>query len=169
MEKKLEKAMNAQLTNEFYSAYLYLSMAAYFEFEGLTGFSHWMKMQHQEEFLHVRKFFDFINDRGSKIELDAIKKPQSTFTSIEDVFNKTLEHEVGVTKKINDLYALARELNDNSCCVFLQWFINEQVEEEKVTNDVLSRLKYAGNEPAGILMVDKELGARAAPSLTPEA
>jgi len=169
VDKQLEKAMNEKMTGEFYSAYLYLSMASYFEAESLEGFSHWMKTQAQEETLHAMKFFNFLNERGTKVVLGAINKPPANFLSIEDVFKKTLKHEQGVTAGINSLYKTASKLNDNSVCIFLQWFINEQVEEEKSPTDILGKLKYVGNQPAGILMLDKELGARPQPVLDPAA
>jgi len=169
MDKKLEKAINEQITKEFYSAYLYLSMAAYFEAESLAGFSHWMKMQVQEENIHAMKFFDFLNERGSKVVLEAIDKPPEKFSSIEDVFKKTLEHEKKVTASINKLYSMAQKVNDNSARVFLQWFINEQVEEEKNPADILGKLKYVSNQPAGILILDKELGLRPQPVMNPAA
>ncbi len=167
MDKKLEKVMNEQLTKEFYSAYLYLSMAAYFESENLAGFSHWMKMQVQEEILHAMKFFDFLNERSSSIVLEAIDKPLAKFSSVKDVFEKTLEHEKKVTASINDLYALAQEVNDQATCVFLQWFINEQVEEEKNPADILGKLRYVSDQPAGILILDKDLATRQQPVLEP--
>ena len=153
--------------NEFYSAYLYLSMAAYFETEGLGGFAHWMKIQVKEESFHGMKFFNFLNERGSSVVLESIEKPPAKFSSIEDIFKKTLAHEKKVTAAINDLYTLARKLNDNASCIFLQWFINEQVEEEKNATDILAKIKYAGGHPAGVLMLDKELSLRPQPVLDP--
>lgn len=169
MDKKLEKAMNEQLSKEFYSAYLYVSMAAYFESENLAGFSHWMKMQAQEELLHAMKFFDFLNERSSKVILEAIDKPPYKFLSIDDVFKANLKHEQGVTGRINNLYATAQKVNDNATAIFLQWFINEQIEEEKNPVDILTKLKYVKDQPAGILILDKELAARPQPVLDPTA
>lgn len=169
MDKRLEKVMNEQLTKELYSAYLYLSMAAYFESESLSGFSHWMKMQVQEEILHAMKLFDFLNERGAGVVLEAIDKPLAKFSSIKDIFEKTLKHEKKVTASINDLYSLAQKVNDQSACVFLQWFITEQVEEEKNPADILGKLKYVSDQPAGILILDKELATRLQPVLDPGA
>jgi len=160
MDKKLEKALNEQLNKEFYSAYLYLSMAAYFEAENLGGFSNWMKVQAKEEISHAMKFFDYLNERSSRVILEAIDKPSANFSSAQDVFKKTLEHEQKVTASINNLYAIADKAGDNAAKIFLQWFINEQVEEEKSAGDVLGKLKYISNQPAAILMLDKELGSR---------
>jgi len=169
MDKKLEKAMNEQIVKELYSSYLYLSMAAYFEAESLSGFSHWMRMQVQEEMIHAMKFFDFLNERGSRVTLGAIDKPPANFLSPEDVFKKTLKHEQLVTQSINNLYSIAQKANDNAACVFLQWFINEQVEEEKSPADILGKLKYAAKAPAGILMLDKDLSTRPQPVLAADA
>lgn len=169
MDKKLEKSMNEQIVKELYSAYLYLAMAAYFESENLGGFSHWMRMQVQEELLHTSKFFDFLNERGSRVVLDTIDKPTAKFSSVEDVFKKTLEHEKKVTVSINALYALADKANDNATKIFLQWFINEQVEEERNPADILGKLKYVSNQPAGILILDKDLATRPQPTLAPAA
>ena len=168
MDKKMEKAMNEQINKELYSSYLYLGMAAHFEAENLGGFAQWMKIQTAEEISHAMKFFNFINERGGTVVLGAIDKPSSQYASVEEVFAKTLEHEKFVTKSINNLYALARELNDNASLIFLEWFITEQVEEEKNAADILGKLKYVGKQPAGILMLDKELGARALPAFQPD-
>lgn len=165
MDKKLEKLMNEQITKEFFSAYLYLAMAAYFDAEGLEGFSHWMRVQAQEEILHGMKIFDFLGDRGAKIALGPISKPENDFSSIEEVFKKTLEHERKVTASINSLCSAAKEANDNSTGIFLQWFVNEQVEEEKNSADILNKLKYVKGQPAGILVLDKELAMRPQPAL----
>ncbi|MFC2149209.1 ferritin [Candidatus Auribacterota bacterium] len=169
MDKKLEKEMNEQIVKELYSSYLYLSMAAYFDAETLEGFAHWMKMQLQEEIMHATKIYNYLNERGCKVVLGAIDKPDGDFKSIEDIFKRTLAHEKLVTASINDLYSIADKVNDNAAKIFLQWFINEQVEEEKNPSDILGKLKYAGKEPAGILMLDKELAARPQPVMDPAA
>ncbi|MDP8266181.1 MAG: ferritin [Candidatus Aceula meridiana] len=167
MDKKMEKAMNEQITKELYSSYLYLGMVAYFEAENLGGFAQWMKIQAAEEISHAMKFFNYINERGGTVILEAIDKPPAKYVSPEDVFKKTLEHEKFVTASINDLYTLAKEINDNASLIFLEWFVTEQVEEEKNPSDILGKLKYVVNQPAGILMMDKELGARALPVFQP--
>ncbi|MFH1768294.1 MAG: ferritin [Candidatus Omnitrophota bacterium] len=160
MDKKLEKEINQQIIKELYSGYLYLSMAAYFDAENLAGCSHWMKAQAKEEVSHAMKFFEFLNDRGSRVVLEAIDKPPAAFKSVEDVFKKTLDHEQKVTASINNLYDLAEKVDDKPAKVFLQWFINEQVEEEKNPSDILGKLKYIKEDSAAMLMLDKELGAR---------
>jgi len=168
MDKKLVEEFNRQITKEFYSSYLYLSMAAYFSTETLDGFTHWMKIQAQEELLHGIKIFDYLNERGEIVTLSQIDKPPTIFSSVEDVFKKTLAHEKTVTESINNLYSLACKVNDNACSIFLQWFINEQVEEEKNANDILGKLKYVNSEPAGILLLDKDLSQRPLPVLDPK-
>lgn len=163
MDKKLEKLINEQITKEYYSSYLYLSMAAYFESMGLTGFTAWMKIQAEEEMTHMRMFFTNLNERGGRVILEAIDRPPADFESIKDVFEQTLEHEKLVTSSINNLYKVAKDLNDNALAIFLQWFITEQVEEEKNAKDILDRLALIKEDPMGILMLDKELGARPQP------
>ena len=169
MDKKLEKALNGQLNFELYSAYIYLSMSAYLEAENLPGSSHWMNMQIQEELLHVGKLFNFLNERSVKVNLEAVDKPPAKFSSMEDVFKKTLAHEQVVTTRINNLYSLAEKTGDNATKIFLQWFINEQVEEEKAATDVLGKLKHIKSQPAGILILDNELATRPQPVLSPAA
>ena len=165
MEKKLLEAINQQINAEIYSAYLYLSMSAYFETKGLSGFSHWMQMQAQEEMIHSMIFFNFVNDRGDRVILEAIDKPDTDFDSVKDVFAKTLAHEKKVTASINNLYSIAEKLNDNAAKIMLQWFIKEQVEEEKNPADILAKLDLVKEEASGILMLDKDLSARLQPAM----
>jgi ferritin len=160
MDKKLQTAFNSQIKNELYSAYLYLAMAAYFESENLEGFSHWMKIQAKEEMGHAMKFFDFLNDRGVRVALQAIEQPPADFVSPLEVFESTLEHEKKVTALINDLYELSIEVNDNSSTVLLQWFITEQVEEEKNATKILGILKMLKPDSAATIMLDRELAKR---------
>ena len=163
MNKKIIKALNEQITKEYYSSYLYLSMSGYFETLNLGGLSHWMQMQAEEEMMHVMKFFTFINDCGGKVEFGGIDKPDSDFSSVKDVFEKTLAHEKIVTKSINDLYFLAKEEDEAAAVMFLQWFVTEQVEEEKNVGDILARINFIKEDPMGILMLEKELAARVKP------
>lgn len=160
MEKKIEKALNDQITGEYRSSYLYLAMAAYFESKNLAGFSHWMKMQSKEEMVHVMKFYAFINDRGSQVVFGAIEKPRADFSSEKDVFEKSLAHEREVTELINKLYSMAQSTHDNALLAFLQWFITEQVEEEKNASTILAKLDLIKNNSMGILMLDRELAER---------
>lgn len=160
MDKKLVEAINEQIKNELYSAYLYLSMAAYFDSENLEGFAHWMKVQAKEEVEHAMKFYGFLNDRGERVILEAIEKPPSNFSSPVDVFEKTLKHEKKVTALIGKLYDLAEKVKDKAAVILLQWFITEQVEEEKNASSILEKLKMIGNKPQGILMVDGHMAKR---------
>jgi len=160
MKKELQDAINKQINNELYSAYLYLSMAAYFESINLAGFAHWMKVQHGEETAHAMKFFEFLNDRGAKVVLDAIAKPQTNFASPKAVFEMSLEHEQKVTGMINKLYDLAKKVNDTAAEVLLHWYITEQVEEEKNAAVILEKLKIVKPESAGMLMLDHQLAKR---------
>jgi len=160
MDKKLVQAYNDQIKNELYSAYLYLSMAAYFESENLTGFGHWMKVQAKEEISHAMKMFDFLCDRGQRVMLEAISKPASTFSSPKEVFEEALKHEKKVTGLINSLYELSNQLKDNASLVFLGWFINEQVEEEKNPSAILEKIKMIKPDSGALLILDEVLGKR---------
>ena len=160
MDKKLVKAFNEQIKDELYSAYLYLSMAAYFDSRNLAGFSHWMKVQFREETAHAMKIFDFLADRGVRVALEAIEQPTKDFSSIQEVFSLTLGHEKKVTALIGKLYALAKESDDSAAAVFLQWFINEQVEEEKSATAILETIKMSKSDPAAIIILDRELAKR---------
>ncbi len=163
--KKIQDAMNQQIKNELDSAYLYLSMAAYFESINLPGLAHWMRMQDEEERLHAMKFYDFIHERGGRVILLALDQPAAEFESPLDVFEKTLEHEQKVTALINGLYALAVEEKDYASQIFLQWFITEQIEEEDNAGQIIETLKMIGDSHQGLLMLDRELAQRAAPQV----
>ena len=160
MDKKLQKAFNDQIKNELYSAYLYLSMAAYFESNNLSGFAHWMKVQYKEEVSHGMKMFEFLCDRGVRVELEAIPQPPIEFSSVLGVFEETLKHEKKVTALLNALYDVAKKVDDKASEIFLQWFINEQVEEEKNATVIIDTLKMIKPDSAGIIMYDRELGKR---------
>ena len=158
--EKMEDAFNGQLNAEYYSSYLYLSMAAYFESIDLPGFANWMRIQTQEEMFHALKFYDNIIERGGRVTLRAIEAPSSEWKSPWDVFENTLEHEQKVTGLINDLVFLAREQRDNAAEIFLQWFVSEQVEEEDNVNKILGQLKLVKDSPQALFMLDKELAQR---------
>jgi ferritin len=160
MDKKLAKAFNEQIKNELYSAYLYLSMAAYCENKNLPGFAHWMRVQAKEENTHGMKMFEFLVDRSERVILEAIDQPPAEFASAEEVFAKVLEHEKKVTGLINKLYALSKETNDNASGVFLHWFIDEQVEEEKNASQILDTIKMIKGEAVPLIMLDRELAKR---------
>ena len=160
MDKQLEKLIQDQIRNEWYSAYLYLSMAAYFESANLSGFAHWMHVQAGEEQAHGRKMFDFLIDRGVRVALQAIPQPPSEFSSAADVFEKIYEHEQKVTGLINAIADLADKVNDHPTRVFIQWFITEQVEEEKNASRILDLLRRIPANSAGIFQLDHQLGKR---------
>ena len=160
MEKILRDRLNDQIEKEIYSAYLYLSMAAYFEYEGWKGFSHWMKKQAQEEVGHAMKLFEFLNDRGERVILKEIPQPPVEFNSPVEVFEKVLEHEKKITGWINELYSLAKEVGDNPTVVFLEWFITEQVEEERNATEILTKLRKIKPDSGVFFMLDKVLGER---------
>jgi ferritin len=162
LSRNFQDAINKQLNAELYSAYLYLSMAAYFESVNLTGFAHWMRVQHQEETGHALKLFDFVADRGGRVILEAIEQPPIEFQSPLEVMQQTLEHEQQVTSYIHRLYEAAAEESDYSAQVMLQWFISEQVEEEKVAAEIVEHLKKIGDDGTGLLMMDTRLGERKA-------
>ncbi len=161
IHEKMEKAINDQINWELFSAYLYFSMAAYFDSVNLKGFSSWMRIQAMEEQTHVKRFYDFVTARGGRVILSEIKAPQSEWGSPLAVFEDVLSHEQKVTGLINGLVDLSLELRDHASNSFLQWFVNEQVEEEASVDDVLQSLKLNENNPGGLFMVDKELAQRA--------
>ena len=158
--KAVEDAMNEQIRNEFFSAYQYLSMAAYCESENLPGFARWMRTQAWEETEHAMKFYNFILDRNGRVVLQGLEGPLVDFGSPLEVFEQALEHEQKVTTMINDLYALAVTENDYASQTFLQWFVTEQVEEEKNAGDVVDTLKMIGDKSEALFLLDRELGQR---------
>jgi ferritin len=160
MKGAVRDAMGEQIKRELYSAYLYLSMAGSFEVANFTGFAHWMRQQSREELEHAIKFFDFLLDRGEHVELQAIEAPPYAFRSPLDTFEQALEHEKEITAHLNDLYALSVRENDYSAQVLLNWFVTEQVEEEKSATDVAEWLRMAGEDSAALLLLDSELGKR---------
>jgi ferritin len=160
INKSIQDAMNAQIGKEISSAYLYLSMAAHFEAANWPGFAHWMKVQNQEEMTHAMKFFDFILSRGGQVVLPGIPQPPSAFTTHLAILEQTLEHEKTVTASINSLYELALKEKDYPSQIFLQWFINEQVEEEKNATEIVEKLKIIGDRTGAFFYLDKHLGNR---------
>ena len=158
--KKMEKSFNEQINEELYSAYLYLSMVAYFESTNLPGFANWMRVQTQEEIVHAMKFYDYINQRNGRVVLTALADPQIEWKSPMDAFEAAYKHEVHITAKINELVNLAIEEKDHAANMFLQWFVNEQVEEEKSPSDIIQKLKMIKDSSEGLYMLDKELATR---------
>lgn len=154
------KAFNAQINAEMHSAYLYLSMCAWFEDRGLSGFANWMKVQYQEELSHSLKFFDYVNERSGRVVLEPIAEVPTDFASIIDVFEKTLEHEQKVTALIDNLVDVAVAASDHASQSFLQWFVDEQVEEEKNVNGILDDLRLIDGQGNGLFMMNRELATR---------
>ena len=160
ISKKMEEALNKQVNAELYSAYLYLSMESYFKSLNLNGFANWMRVQTQEEVAHAMKIYDFVNERGGRIILKAIEGPETEWDSPLAVFEAVYVHEQKVTGLINDLVDLAIKEKDHATNTFLQWFVNEQVEEESSADEVVQQLKMMENAPGGMFMLDRELGQR---------
>ncbi|MFO8236075.1 MAG: ferritin [Bacteroidales bacterium] len=160
LSKKMEKALNEQVNAEMYSAYLYLSMSAYFEDMNLSGFAHWMYIQAQEEMTHAMKIYNYIFDRGGKVSLKAIEEPPAKWDNPVKVMEEVYQHEQKVTKMIHDLVDLAREEKDHSTDNMLQWFVSEQVEEEASADELLQKLKMLEGSGHALLMVDRELAER---------
>lgn len=160
IKKEVLDAINDQINAETYSAYMYLSMAAYFEEMGLSGFANWMKVQYQEESAHALKFFNYITERGGKVALKAVAQVPVDFNGIVDVFEHTLKHEINVTGLINNLMNIAVTASDHATQSFLKWFIDEQVEEEANVERILATLKLINGEGNGIFMMDREMSQR---------
>ncbi len=162
ISKRVEDAINKQINAELYSAYLYLSMAAYFESSNLKGFANWMRVQAMEEYQHAMKFYDYLNERGGRVVLDSIARPPAAWDSPMAVFKATYEHEQRVTAMINELVDIARAERDNATEILLQWYVTEQVEEEASANEYLEKLKMIGSSANGLFMLDRELAQRQA-------
>lgn len=160
LSKSMLKALNEQINHELYSSYLYLSMAAHFHNASLPGFAHWMALQSKEEYEHAMKIFNYITERNGRVVLDAIDKPPTEFKKPLDVMKQVLEHEKKVSGLINRLYEMAAREKDYPTQVMLQWFITEQVEEEKTAADIIEQLKMIDDMPAGLIMLDRQLGSR---------
>jgi len=160
LKQEMEKALNEQLKWEIYSGYLYLAMAAYFEDLGLLGFSHWMKAQAAEEIMHAMKFYKYIFERDGRVVLQDIPAPPKDWKNPEDVFEFSYNHEKEVTARINNLMSLAKDLKDYATENFLQWFVEEQVEEEASFKEILLKLKLIKNDPQALFYLDSEIGKR---------
>jgi ferritin len=161
LSKKMQEALDEQINAELYSAYLYLSMAAYFESLNLAGFANWMQVQAQEETSHAMKFYGYVHERGGRVTLQAIAQPETEWASVSAVFEATYKHEQNVTARINDLVDLAIKEKDHATNSFLQWYVDEQVEEEKSADEIVQKLRQIGDAPSPLFMLDNELGKRA--------
>lgn len=155
MNETIFKALNEQIKHEFYSSFLYLSMASYFENIPLDGFGKWFRKQAEEEHEHAMKIYNYIIDRNLHVDLQAIDKPTVKFNSIEEIFKMALEHERKVTQSIYKIYELAVQEKDHATHVFLHWFITEQVEEEKNAQDNLDQIQFVGDDKAALLVLDQ--------------
>ncbi len=162
VKDKIVEALNHQLNSELFSSYKYLAMAAYLENENLSGFSHWMQLQSQEEYGHAMKFYGYILQVGGKVNLQNITASKETWKSVSDVFEETLKHEQEVTKSIYDIMDLTLADKDHATSIFLQWFVNEQVEEEATADKILKKIKLVGDTKNGLFLLDREMGMRAA-------
>ncbi|AHW60954.1 ferritin [Draconibacterium orientale] len=160
LKEKMLKALNEQINAEQYSSLLYLSMSAYFNDKGLPGFANWMYVQYQEELTHANKFFNYVVERGGKVELKAIDQMPTTWEGVIDVYEKTLEHEQLVTSLIDKLVDVAIEEKDHATQSFLRWFVDEQVEEEANVTEILDTLKLINGQGNGIFMLDREMRNR---------
>jgi ferritin len=156
----MQDAMNEQINKELFSSFLYLSMAAYFTDKNLDGFAHWMHLQADEEYEHAMKFYDFILDRGGRVYLKSIDAPATDWKSNLEVAEEVAAHEARVTASIQDLYELALKEKDYAAQVMLQWFITEQVEEEKSAADLVAKLKLIEERGTAVLMLDHRLSKR---------
>lgn len=160
LSKTVQTALNDQIGREFYSAYLYLSMSAYCAAKNLPGFAHWMMLQAKEEAGHAMKLYGFIEDRSGRVVLQAVDKPPAEFKSPLELVSKVREHEEMVTGEIGKLYALAAAEHDYATQIFLEWFLTEQVEEEKNSTQLVERLRMVGDNQSALLLIDRELGSR---------
>lgn len=160
INEKLAAAINEQINAEFWSAYLYLSMSIYWREQGYPGVANWFKVQFQEEQAHAEIFINYVQNRDGQVRLAPITNVKQTWTSLDETFADTYAHEQAVTRKINDLYALAEAEKDYATRQMLNWYIAEQVEEEANVKDIIDSLNLVGDNGAGILQIDRELGAR---------
>ncbi len=157
---RMEKAINEQINAELYSGYLYLSMSAYAESQNMSGVANWLRVQAQEEQFHAMKMFDYVNERGGTVVLDAIEKPATEWDNFVEMFEEVYAHEQKVTSLINNLVEIAMEEKDHATFNFLQWYVEEQVEEEANASSLLEQLRFVDGKGSGFFMIDRELKAR---------
>lgn len=167
LEKKIADLFNRQINREFYSSYLYLDMSNYYYDNTLNGFGNWFGVQTQEEHAHAMLFVKYMQNNGAKVVLESIAKPDIEFKSIKHPLDEAYEHELFISKSINEIYAAAYEIKDFRTMQFLDWFVKEQGEEEKNVEELCKRFDMFGTDPRGLYMLDNELSARTfvAPSL----
>ncbi|RIJ47591.1 ferritin [Maribellus luteus] len=160
LKEKMLNALNEQINAEQYSSLLYLSMSSWFQDKGLPGFANWMYVQYQEELTHANKFFNYVNERGGKVVLKGIEQMPTEWSGIIEVYEATLQHEQHVTTLIDNLVDIALEQKDHATQSFLQWFVDEQVEEEANVKEILDTLKLINGQGNGIFMLDREMRSR---------
>lgn len=160
INEKVGKILNDQINKELYSAYLYLSMSAYFSDMGLLGFANWMRVQAQEEKAHAMLMYDFLLDRGEKIVLTAIGAPPSAWNNPLHVLEEVLKHEIYVTGLINNIVSVAEEVKDRATMSYMNWFVDEQVEEEANAKEIIDKLKLIGEDKSALYLLDKDLSTR---------
>ena len=162
MNPRVLEAINRQINSELSASYAYLAMSAYCERQKFTGSARWLRLQSQEEHMHAMKLFDFVLARDRNVELPAIEQPKSDYKSVADVFERALQQEQEVSRQIDSLYEVAFHEKAFSAVAELQWFLTEQVEEEKTAREIVAKFKMVGTDPASLLDLDRELGARSA-------
>jgi ferritin len=158
----MEKALLTQLNHEFYSAYIYLAMSAYCSHLEFNGAASWFKLQYEEEHTHATKIYNYLVEQGVQVVLGELAKPPSEYGKLLDVFNTSLDHEQSMTSRLNELSDQALKEKDHASYNLLQWFVNEQVEEEATLGGIISKLKLVQDDGYGLLMIDNELGERTA-------
>jgi ferritin len=169
ISQAMQDAFNKQINEELYSAYLYASMANFFEHKSLTGFAHWMRMQSEEELAHARRIVGFMNDRGGRVILESVAAPQIDWETPLAVFEAAYKHECHISACINDLSTRAIEEKDHASHAFLEWFVTEQVEEEANADEIVQQLKLMEGAPGGLFLMDRELAQRTPDSGSAEA
>ena len=160
LKQVVQDKINEQINNEFYSSYSYLAMSAYCEHKQFTGCAQWLRIQSQEENTHAMRLYDFLIARGGRVTLSKIQEPKSDYESIAEVFQNVLHQEQEVTDQIDSLYELAMQEKSFAALVELEWFIQEQVEEEKQAREILHKFRLVENDPASLLDLDRELSER---------
>jgi len=160
INEKVGKILNEQINKELYSAYLYLSMSAYFSDLGLLGFANWMRVQFREEQAHAMFIYDFLLDRGEKVILSAIDTPVNTWANPLTVMEEVLKHEIYVTSLINNIVSVAEEVKDRATMSYMNWFVDEQVEEEANAKEIIDKLKLIGDDKSALYLLDKDLSTR---------
>jgi ferritin len=167
MNARVVQAINRQINSELSASYSYLAMSAYCERQKFTGAARWLRLQSQEESMHAMKLFDFILARDEDVELQAIERPYMTFHKLADVFIRALEQEEEVSRQIDALYETAFAEKAFAAVAELQWFLTEQVEEEKTAREIVAKFKMVGDDPPSLLDLDRELGSRTAAAGAP--